>query len=139
MGRQWDYSNVHILKKLEPRITLYRSRTVDFDPTIAIPLEVQTHPSFNSKFTNIRNRTDSIMAAFLDASKALFGDEIPTLLTELCKEGQEHLFTPWSEATDENKLKLATQLKKIDASTEGGLLEYIRRARKLLDESKRGP
>lgn len=78
------------------------------------------------------------MAALLEASKALFDDEIYTLLTVLCKEGQEHLFAPWSEATDGNKIKLATQLKKIDASTEGGLLEYIRRARKLLDESKRG-
>lgn len=42
-------------------------------------------------------------------------------------------------SADAEKKRLAEQLTEIDKNTEGGLQEYLRRAKKLLDESKKGP
>lgn len=62
------------------------------------------------------------------------------LLKSLVKQGQGHLFEPWSspEATIENKRKLLEQIKHLDANYSGGLAKYIENAKMLLEQSRKG-
>jgi len=78
-------------------------------------------------------------------------DKQKTLIKDLYKLGQSHLFEGWvtSEGDDdaggagavsaETKKKLASQLMELDAAySDGGLVGYVKNARKLLENSKKG-
>jgi len=62
------------------------------------------------------------------------------LVSSLIKEGQSHLFSSWPPAgqNDEEKCRLVSQLKHLDASYAGGLVQYILNARRMLKESRDG-
>lgn len=61
------------------------------------------------------------------------------LVNKLCSLGQEHLFENWSETPKSTRVKLAAQLESLDKEySDGGLERYIKNARRLLENSKKG-
>ncbi len=58
----------------------------------------------------------------------------------MLQEDQDHLFANWTPLGnhDDEKKRLLDQLRHLDASYAGGLVQYIRNARKLLHDSKEG-
>ena len=62
------------------------------------------------------------------------------LAEDLLAAGQSHLFSNWPEkgTLDDGKQRLMRQLKALDTQYAGGLVQYIKNARKLLEESRAG-
>ena len=62
------------------------------------------------------------------------------LLRRVESAGQSHVFDGWfsSGASDEDKMRLLEQLKRLDLKYPGGLSTYIDNAKKLLEESRKG-
>lgn len=62
------------------------------------------------------------------------------LAEALAAEGQAHLFERWPAPgqRDDDKARLLAQLRHLDSSYAGGLVQYVRNARRLLTESKEG-
>jgi UDP-sugar pyrophosphorylase len=72
-------------------------------------------------------------------------NKLPTshkdLVQKLCSEelGQSHLFEAWSDATPKMQRQCAEQLEDLDkAYTDGGLAGYIKNAKGLLENSRKG-
>ena len=61
-------------------------------------------------------------------------------MESLIAEGQGHLFASWPSPgqRDDDKRRLLVQLRHLDASYAGGLVGYVRNARRLLADSKQG-
>ena len=59
---------------------------------------------------------------------------------KLAAAGQEHLFRGWPGpgTDDEGKRRFVEQLQALDASTPGGLVDYVARARRLLKDAQSG-
>ena len=62
------------------------------------------------------------------------------LVQRLIAEGQAHLFSSWPPPGehDDDKRRMLGQLRRLDSSYAGGLVQYIANARRLLQESKQG-
>jgi UDP-sugar pyrophosphorylase len=62
------------------------------------------------------------------------------LVEALLTQDQAHLFQTWPPlgTSDNDKLRSLSQLKSLDTSYPGGLVQYIRNARKLLEDSRTG-
>lgn len=87
---------------------------------------------------------DKVLAA---AATAEFTESQKDLVKKLCEVGQTHLFENWlsssgdDDSSDDNakKQQIIKQLESLNESyTDGGLIGYIKNARKLLKNSKDG-
>eukprot|EP00201_Polytomella_parva_P008755 CAMPEP_0175052040 /NCGR_PEP_ID=MMETSP0052_2-20121109/8141_1 /TAXON_ID=51329 ORGANISM="Polytomella parva, Strain SAG 63-3" /NCGR_SAMPLE_ID=MMETSP0052_2 /ASSEMBLY_ACC=CAM_ASM_000194 /LENGTH=907 /DNA_ID=CAMNT_0016316405 /DNA_START=213 /DNA_END=2936 /DNA_ORIENTATION=+ len=70
----------------------------------------------------------------------LFSEKEVSLITSLIEEGQEHVFDHWPELgqMDDKKRSQVDQLNLLDETYPGGLLSYIRNAKRLLKDSLEG-
>ena len=82
----------------------------------------------------------SELSELLGANAKHLNDKEQNLLCDLVSNGQAHLVTGWPAAgtEDEGKRRLVEQLVRLDETTPGGLVDYIKRARSLLRSSKEG-
>ena len=78
--------------------------------------------------------------AALGEDASLFSAKERDLISELAENGQGHLFSSWPAAGKEAdaKKRLVGQLSRLDETTPGGLVGYVKRAKALLESSKKG-
>ncbi|GMH33977.1 hypothetical protein BSKO_01811 [Bryopsis sp. KO-2023] len=75
-----------------------------------------------------------------NSNESLFDVEDLNLMAALIQEGQSHLFNGWPDlgTNDEGKKSLLEQLRRLEANVPHGLVEYVKRAKLLLKNSRDG-
>eukprot|EP00884_Botryococcus_braunii_P012727 jgi/Botrbrau1/21455/Bobra.0216s0063.1 len=80
------------------------------------------------------------ISTVLKDNETLLDGQVKNLVQQLIVEDQGHIFQGWSPRgeDDEQKKRMLMQLAHLDSSYPGGLVSYIRNAKKLLEDSKLG-
>ena len=78
--------------------------------------------------------------SLVDADASLFTEGERALLSDLFAAGQGHLVSSWAPPgqDQDGKKRLARQLARLDETTPGGLVGYVKRAKVLLEASRHG-